>query len=186
MKEMVMSQEEIQAVCVKLGEELTKELANEEKIPLFVGVMKGALNFFFSLIPHINRKIMTDYVETSSYEGTQSTGIVKITKDLNISPNDRTLVLVEDVIDTGLSMKYLLDYLKSKYQPKRIIICSLFDKLAARKENVHVDYAGKILNENKFLVGFGLDYNELDREIPYVYVPSKEDIKAMDELLAKE
>lgn len=183
MKEMVMSQEQIQTVCQKLGNQLTIELAHEEKIPLFVGVMKGALNFFYSLVPNVKRKIMTDFVETSSYEGTQSTGIVHLTKDLSISPNGRTLVIVEDVVDTGLSMKFLIAYLKQHYQPKRILICALFDKQAMRKEDIKVDYCGMVLKENKFLIGFGLDYRELDREIPYVYVPEEKDIQEMDALL---
>jgi hypoxanthine phosphoribosyltransferase len=183
MKEMVMSQQEIQDVCARLGNQLTQALAHEEKIPLFVGVMKGALNFFYSLIPNVKRKINIDFVETSSYEGTQSTGTVRLVKDLSFSPNGRTLVLVEDVIDTGLSMKFLLNYLNTHYKPKRIIICALFDKLAMRKEDVVVDFAGKVLEDNKFLVGFGLDYRELERQVPYVYVPEEKDIEEMDAIV---
>lgn len=183
MKEMVMSQQEIQDVCARLGNQLTQALAHEEKIPLFVGVMKGALNFFYALIPNVKRKINIDFVETSSYEGTQSTGTVRLVKDLSFSPNGRTLVLVEDVIDTGLSMKFLLNYLNTHYKPKRIIICSLFDKQAMRKEDVVVDFAGKVLKENKFLVGFGLDYRELERQVPYVYVPEEKDIEEMDAIV---
>lgn len=183
MKEMVMSQEQIQTICQKLGNQLTIELAHEEKIPLFVGVMKGALNFFYSLVPYVKRKIMTDFVETSSYEGTHSTGIVRLTKDLSISPNGRTLVIVEDVVDTGLSMKFLVAYLKQHYKPKRILICALFDKQAMRKEDVKVDFSGMVLTENKFLIGFGLEYRELDRELPYVYVPEEKDIQEMDAML---
>ena len=183
MKEMVMSQQEIQDVCARLGNQLTQALAHEEKIPLFVGVMKGALNFFYALIPNVKRKINIDFVETSSYEGTQSTGTVRLVKDLSFSPNGRTLVLVEDVIDTGLSMKFLLNYLNTHYKPKRIIICALFDKQAMRKEDVVVDFAGKVLKENKFLVGFGLDYRELERQVPYVYVPEEKDIEEMDAIV---
>lgn len=183
MKELVMSQEEIQATCARLGNQLTQELAHEEKIPLFVGVMKGALNFFYSLIPNVKRKINIDFVETSSYEGTQSTGTVHLVKDLTFSPNGRTLVIVEDVIDTGLSMKFLIQYLNTHYKPKRIILCALFDKQAMRKENITVDFAGKVLTENKFLVGFGLDYRELERQVPYVYVPEEKDIQEMDAVI---
>ena len=183
MKEMVMSQDEIQSVCQKLGSQLTQALIHEEKIPLFVGVMKGALNFFYSLIPNVKMEIFTDFVETSSYEGTQSTGTVTLTKDLSFSPDGRTVVIVEDVVDTGLSMKYLIAYLKSHYKPKRILICALFNKQAMRKEEVQVDFSGMVLKENKFLVGFGLDYRELERQLPYVYVPEEKDIQEMDALL---
>ena len=180
MKELVMSQEEIQEACSRLGNQLTQALAHEEKIPLFVGVMKGALNFFYALIPNVKRKIYIDFVETASYEGTKSTGTVRLVKDLSFSPNGRTLVIVEDVIDTGLSMKFLVHYLETHYKPKRILICTLFDKRAMRKEDVNVDFAGKVLDDNKFLIGFGLDYRELDRELPYVYVPEEQDIRDMD------
>lgn len=183
MKELVMSEQQIAATCQKLGNQLTQELAHEEKIPLFVGVMKGALNFFYALVPHVKMRIMTDFVETSSYEGTQSTGTVTLTKDLSINPEGRTLVIVEDVVDTGLSMRYLIDYLTSHYKPKRILICALFDKRAMRKEDIKADFTGMVLTENKFLIGFGLDYRELDRQIPYVYVPEEKDIQEMDALL---
>ncbi len=178
-----MSEQQIQQTCQKLGNQLTQELAHEEKIPLFVGVMKGALNFFYALVPNVKMKILTDFVETSSYEGTQSTGTVTLTKDLSINPEGRTLVLVEDVVDTGLSMRYLIDYINSHYKPKRILICALFDKQAMRKEDIQADFAGMVLKENKFLIGFGLDYRELDRQIPYVYVPEEKDIQEMDALL---
>ncbi len=183
MKELVMSEQQIQQTCQKLGNQLTQELAHEEKIPLFVGVMKGALNFFYALVPNVKMKILTDFVETSSYEGTQSTGTVTLTKDLSINPEGRTLVIVEDVVDTGLSMRYLIDYINSHYKPKRILICALFDKQAMRKEDIQADFAGMVLKENKFLIGFGLDYRELDRQIPYVYVPEEKDIQEMDALL---
>lgn len=183
MKELVMSEQQIQQACQKLGNQLTQELAHEEKIPLFVGVMKGALNFFYALVPNVKMKILTDFVETSSYEGTQSTGTVTLTKDLSINPEGRTLVIVEDVVDTGLSMRYLIDYINSHYKPKRILICALFDKQAMRKENIQADFTGMVLKENKFLIGFGLDYRELDRQIPYVYVPEEKDIQEMDALL---
>ncbi len=183
MKELVMSEQQIAATCQKLGNQLTQELAHEEKIPLFVGVMKGALNFFYALVPNVKMRIMTDFVETSSYEGTQSTGTVTLTKDLSINPEGRTLVIVEDVVDTGLSMRYLVDYLKAHYKPKRILIVALFDKQAMRKEDIKPDFTGMVLEENKFLIGFGLDYRELDRQIPYVYVPEEKDIQEMDALL---
>ena len=183
MKELVMSEQQIQQTCQKLGNQLTQELAHEEKIPLFVGVMKGALNFFYALVPNVKMKILIDFVETSSYEGTQSTGTVTLTKDLSINPEGRTLVIVEDVVDTGLSMRYLIDYINSHYKPKRILICALFDKQAMRKENIQADFTGMVLKENKFLIGFGLDYRELDRQIPYVYVPEEKDIQEMDALL---
>lgn len=183
MKEVVLSSEQIQDVCKKLGKQLSEDLANEEKLPLFVGVLKGGMNFFFSLVPHIERKILIDFVQTSSYGGgTRSTGVVTLTKDLTLSPNGRTVVLVDDVVDTGLSMSYLIRYFELHYKPKRILVCSLFDKKPLRKEPVNVDYAGVVLEDNRFLVGFGLDYREMDRNLDYVYIPDDKDIAEMDRL----
>ena len=98
---------------------------------------------------------------------------------------DRTVVVVEDVVDTGISMKYLIDHLNEHYQPKRIIICCLFDKEYARCEDIKIDYVGKVLKENCFLVGYGLDYNELERNVPYVYIAQPDDIDKWNEEIQK-
>jgi hypoxanthine phosphoribosyltransferase len=104
---------------------------------------------------------------------------------LTYDPEGRTIVICEDVVDTGLSMKYLVDYLKEKYHPKDIIVACLFDKVAARRCDVKIDYYGKRLEENAFLVGYGLDYRELHRNDAFVFVPTPEDVKEWDELLDK-
>ena len=137
------------------------------------------------LIKYIDIPIMFDFVEVSSYEGTQTTGTVKLVKDLTLSAEGKTIILVEDCVDTGLSMKYLVNYLQETYHPKRILICTLFNKLAIRRVDLNIDYSGMTLTENKFLIGYGLDYNEIDRNVPYVYTPTKYDLKKMDKLLEK-
>ena len=184
-REIVLSEQQIQDICKDFGKRLTEELKDEEKTPLFLGVMKGALNFMFDLIKRVDRPIYTDFIQISSYAGVQSTGKINLKKDFDMDIKDRTVVVVEDVVDTGISMKYLIDHLNENYQPKRIIICVLFDKEYARCENIKIDYVGKTLKENYFLVGYGLDYNELERNVPYVYVAQPEDIDKWNEEIQK-
>jgi hypoxanthine phosphoribosyltransferase len=185
MREIILTREQIQDICKDLGKKLSTRLANEDQVPVFVGVMKGGLNFTLDLIKEIEIPIITDYVQISSYDGTSSTGIVKLKKDLTYSVKNKTVVLVDDVVDTGYSMQYLKHYLQEKYQPKEIIIVTLIDKQSIRKVDVKIDYCGMSLKENKFLVGYGLDYKELNRNIPFVYVPDQEEIDQLGKLASK-
>ena len=185
MKKLVMSSEEIQVTCKYLGEKISKDLSNEEKIPLFLGVLKGAINFTMDLTKNITIPIYMDYIQISSYQGTSTTGNIKMIKDLKFDVTDRVIVIIEDVIDSGISMNYLLNHLYTNYHPKKVLVCALFDKLNARKSPVRVDYAGKVLEDNEFLIGYGLDYCEFDRNIPYVYVPTDEEIAKFDSLKSK-
>ena len=184
-REIVLSEQEIQDICNDIGQKLTKDLENEKRTPLFLGVMKGALNFMFDLIKRIDRPIFTDFIQISSYAGVQTTGKINLKKDFDMDIKNRTVVVVEDVVDTGISMKYLIDHLNENYKPKRIIICAMFDKVYARCEDIKIDYVGKVLKENCFLVGYGLDYNELERNVPYVYIAKPEDIDKWNEEIQK-
>lgn len=186
MQELVMSHDEIQQAAKTMGDALTERLKNEEKLPVFVCVMKGAMNFMIDLIEHVNMDIITDYIQISSYEGTSSSGHILMSKDISTDLKGRTLVIVEDVIDTGLSMNFLINHFKKDFSPNQIIVAALFDKQAVRKEEVQIDYVGKVLKENKFLVGYGLDYRGLLRNPPYVYVPTKEEISDIDKKLEKD
>ena len=159
-REIVLSEQEIQNICNDFGKRLTEELKNEEKTPLFLGVMKGALNFMFDLIKRIDRPIYTDFIQISSYAGVQSTGKINLKKDFDMDIKDRTVVVVEDVVDTGISMKYLIDHLNENYKPKRIIICALFDKEYARYEELNIDYYSKVLKKKKFYVANGCEYKQ--------------------------
>ena len=98
---------------------------------------------------------------------------------------NKRVIIVEDIIDTGTTLNYLKDYLNIKYKPKEIKLCCLIDKIPARKVKLDADYVGYYLNESKFLVGYGFDYNELFREVPYIFVPDNEDLNKWDELLKK-
>ena len=111
-REIVLSEQDIQDICNDIGKRLSKDLENEERTPLFLGVMKGALNFMFDLIKRIDRPIFTDFIQISSYAGVQTTGRINLKKDFDMDIKDRTVVVVEDVVDTGISMKYLIDHLQ--------------------------------------------------------------------------
>lgn len=185
MKELVMSREEIEEACIRIGTSLNERLKNEERLPVFICVMKGAMNFISDLIKHIESDILVDYIKISSYEGDKTSGHITLKQDISINLDSRSVVIVEDIIDTGLSMKYLIDHIKEKYSPKQIIVATLLDKACARKIPVQIDYVGKTLNENKFVVGYGLDYKELHRNNPYIYVPTKEEVEKMDIEVAK-
>lgn len=186
MKEMVMSEAEIQAACEKMGTSLSQTLAHEEKLPIFVCVMKGAMNFFVDLLKRVDVPLLEDYVRLQSYAGKASTGKISLLSDLKCDIDGRSIILVEDVVDTGLSMDFLIKHIATLGKPKRIILCALFDKKIARIVPVKVDYAGCTLTENKFLLGYGLDYKGLKRNIPYVYFPDEAEVKAMDDQLEKD
>ena len=185
MKKLVVSENEIQEVCKYLGRKISKDLAHESKPPLLLVVLKGAVNFAIDLSKNITIPVFMDYIQISSYSGRKSTGDIKLIHNLRFDIKDRVVLIVEDVIDTGVSMDYLIHHLYANYQPKKVLVCAMFDKINARKATVRVDYAGKILTENDFLIGYGLDYNEFDRNIPYVYIPTEEEIARFDELKEK-
>lgn len=186
MQELVMSHEEIENAAERIGGDLTKRLCQEKKLPVFICVMKGAMNWMIDLIEHVNMDIVTDYIQVSSYEGTSSTGKITLKKDITQDITGRVVVIVEDVIDTGLSMHYLLEHIKSSFKPKEVLVCALFDKQAVRKEPVKIDYVGKVLTENKFLVGYGLDYRGLVRNVPYVYIPTPKEVDNWDAIIEKD
>ena len=185
MSRVLLSEEQIHDICKDIGSKLSERLKDDEQIPVFIGVMKGGLNFALDLIKEVKIPIITDYIQISSYDGTASTGIISLKKDLTLDVKNRTVILIDDVVDTGYSMHYLKHFITDKYQPKQIIIVTLIDKISIRKVNVNIDYAGLVLKENEFLVGYGLDYKELYRNIPYVFIPTKEEIASYEEIAKK-
>ncbi|MDD5884687.1 MAG: hypoxanthine phosphoribosyltransferase [Erysipelotrichaceae bacterium] len=185
MHEIVMTSEEIEACYQKVGKEITEALKNETKRPILLCVMKGAMTFLIGMMKYVELPVIVDYIHISSYEGTSTTGKVNLLKDMSFDPEGRTIVIVEDVVDTGISMQYLKQYLWSK-KPKDVKVAVFVDKPARRQVEVKLDFVGKVIKENKYLVGNGFDYNEIGRNIPYVFTPSKEDFEKWDAILAKD
>ena len=186
MHEIVMSPEAIEAVYKKVGEEINEKLKGEEKRPILLCVMKGAMTFLIGMMKYINIPVIVDYIHISSYEGTNTTGKINLLKDMTFNPEGRTVVIVEDVIDTGLSLAYLKDYLKEKYHPKDVQIAVFVNKTARRQVEVPLDYEGYRMDVDKYIVGNGFDYNDMWRNIPYVFTPSKEDFEEWDKIVAKD
>lgn len=171
-KKILFTEDEIIAKSKELGKRLTEDYAG--KNPLLVGILKGSVPFMAELIKHIDTHIETDYMVVSSYHGgTESSGTVKIIKDLDSSVAGRDVLFIEDIIDTGRTLKELKELFALR-QAASIKIATLLDKPEGRVVEIEPDYTGYTV-PNEFLVGFGLDYNENYRNLPFVGV-LKEDV----------
>jgi hypoxanthine phosphoribosyltransferase len=148
----------------ELGSRITSDLNGEPVV--IVGVLKGAFMFTADLVRAIKAPVIVDFIGCSSYSGTKSTGTVRITHDLSTEIAGKNVILVEDIIDTGRTLDYLLRML-SQRNPKSLRLCALLDKPEAREIDVKVDYFGfKISNE--FVIGYGLDLDQRYRELPFI------------------
>ena len=150
----------------EIAEEISRDYKNEELI--FVCILKGAVYFAVDLSKAVNSSnIILDFMKVSSYgEGTETTGKVKMKVDLSTNIENKNVIIIEDIIDSGYTLNYLYNYLKSK-NPKTLKLCVLLDKKERRKKDIKVDYTGFEI-ENKFVVGYGLDYADRYRSLPYI------------------
>ncbi|MGI5985477.1 MAG: hypoxanthine phosphoribosyltransferase [Clostridiales bacterium] len=163
----LLTKEQIEKRVQELGKELTKKFEGEE--PLFIGVLKGSFIFMADLIRNVDLKCSMDFMAVSSYgSGTSSSGAVKINKDLNEDITGRHIVIVEDILDSGVTLNYLCGYLKNR-KPASMTLVTLLDKPARRKSPVKADYTGFEVPD-EFVVGYGLDYAEKYRNLPFVGV----------------
>lgn len=163
----LLSAEEIQARTAELGAQISKDFDGRE--PLFVGVLKGCFVFMADLMRSVTIPCSVDFMAVSSYGNqTTTTGAVKINKDLNQDIEGRDIILVEDILDSGVTLHYLKDYLSVR-RPASITIATLLDKPARRKAPIHAAYAGFEVPD-AFVVGYGLDYAEKYRNLPYIGV----------------
>ncbi|HFI0644769.1 TPA: hypoxanthine phosphoribosyltransferase [Streptococcus suis] len=170
-KKILVSEEEIIAKCKELGQILAKDYA--DKNPILVGILKGSIPFMAELMKHIDAHVETDYMVVSSYHGgTESSGTVKIIKDLDNSVAGRHIIFVEDIIDTGRTLKELKELFAFR-QAASIKIATLLDKPEGRVVEIEPDYTCFTI-PNEFVVGFGLDYDENYRNLPYVGVLKEE------------
>ena len=166
----LISEEELHEKVAAMGAQISRDFEGMD--PLFVGVLKGCFIFMADLMRHVSIPCSMDFMAVSSYKGTSSTGAVKINKDLNQDIEGRHLILVEDILDSGVTLNYLKNYLKVR-QPASISIITLMDKPAHRKAPVTADYACFDVPD-AFVVGYGLDYNERYRNLPYIGILSPE------------
>ena len=162
----LISSEEIKQICKRLGEQITRDY--EGKKLLVVSVLKGAVVFMADLLREIKCDCEIDFIAVSSYSGTKTTGVVKFKKDLDIDPDGMDILIVEDILDSGITLSYLRSVLMGR-NAASIKICTLLDKPANRKADIKADYVGSLV-PNEFIVGFGLDYSEYYRNLPFIGV----------------
>lgn len=158
---------EIQRRVAELGAELTREYA--DKNPIVVCILKGASFFYVDLCRKMKCHLFMDFIAVSSYgAASESSGVVRIIKDLNLSITDRHVIIVEDIIDSGLTLRHLTELLRSR-KPASIKTVCLLDKRERHPEDIGADYCGFVIPD-RFVVGYGLDYADYYRNLPYIGV----------------
>ena len=164
--QILLSEEQIQNRIRELGEELSREYA--DKNPVVVGVLKGVVVFYADMIRQLKVPCQLDFMWISSYKGTSSTGKMLVRQDLSADIKGRHVLILEDIYDTGNSLDFTVKHLMEK-EPASLKICTLLDKPDGRKPGITLkaDYTGFTI-PNAFVVGYGLDYNEKYRNLPYV------------------
>ncbi|MBR5222720.1 MAG: hypoxanthine phosphoribosyltransferase [Clostridia bacterium] len=167
-EKVLVSKEEIAEICRRLGKEITADY--EGKNPLVVCVLKGSSVFMSDLVREIDCECEIDFMSVSSYSGTKTTGQVAFKKDLDINPEGRHILIVEDILDSGLTLSYLKNVILGR-NVASVKICTFLDKPSNRKADITADYVGKVIPD-EFVVGYGLDYNEKFRNLSYVGVLS--------------
>lgn len=164
-QEILYTEEQIQDKIRELGEKISSEYAGRN--PLVICVLKGAYMFMADLTKRITIPIEVDFMAISSYgQSTKSSGVVKILKDLDVPVEGRDVIIAEDIVDSGLTLSYLVDVLERR-NAKSVSVVALFDKPAGRKVDLQADYIGFTLPD-AFVVGYGLDYAEKYRNLPYI------------------
>lgn len=165
--QVLIDEETLQAKIAELGEILNRAYEGQEI--MLIGVLKGAIMFMVDLVRHLSIPVTLDFMAISSYgASTESSGVVRILKDLDLSIEGKHVVIVEDIVDSGLTLSYLADYLR-KRNPASLEICALLNKPDRRTSDVKIDYMGFDIPD-KFVVGYGLDYAELYRNLPFIGV----------------
>ncbi len=167
-QQILLTQQEIQTRVAELAEELMKEYA--DKNPVFVGVLKGVVVFYADMLRAFQAPCQMDFMWISSYAGTESTGNMLVRQDVTVDIKGRHVIILEDVFDTGRSLQFVYAHLLHK-EPASVKICTLLDKPARRLKNItlQADFTGFTIPD-AFVVGYGLDYNEYYRNLPYVGV----------------
>jgi hypoxanthine phosphoribosyltransferase len=162
-----LTEQQIAERVKELGQQISQDYEGESV--LMVGILKGAMIFLADLVRNITVPTYFDFMAVSSYgSSTQSSGAVRILKDLEKSIEDRHVIIVEDIVDTGLTLNYLVENLRAR-GPKSIKICTLLSKPDRRTVGVNIDYNGFVIPD-EFVVGYGLDYDERYRNLPYIAV----------------
>lgn len=170
-KEVLIDQEKLQKRIKELGQEISKDYKGRDL--LLICVLKGAVLFMADLAQNIDIPLEMDFMAVSSYgNSTQSSGVVKIVKDLDSSIENKDLLIIEDIVDSGLTLSYLMELFKNR-GVKSIKVCSLLEKPTKRIAKLHIDYIGFQVPD-EFVIGYGLDFAEKYRNLPYIGVLKEE------------
>ncbi|MGN0533140.1 MAG: hypoxanthine phosphoribosyltransferase [Eubacterium sp.] len=163
----LVTEEELHAIAKKLGEKITQDFAGKKL--LIIGVLKGSIYFLTDLSRYIDLPCHIDFIQASSYgDSTESSGVITITKDVDKDLSGFDVLLVEDILDTGNTLKYIHDMLSTR-NAESISVVTLLDKPSRRKADIKADYVGVDV-PNEFVVGYGLDFNQYYRNLPYIGV----------------
>lgn len=165
----LLTREEVEKRIKELAKEIEKDYCGKEL--LVIGLLKGSIMFMSDLIKEMDLPVMIDFMSVSSYSGTTSTGVINILKDTDISVKDKDVLIVEDIIDTGLTLSYVKKLLEDR-GTKSLKICTLLDKPSRRTVEMKGDYVGFEIPD-EFVVGYGLDYDQHHRNLPYVGIVVK-------------
>jgi hypoxanthine phosphoribosyltransferase len=163
---LLFTREEIAATVKRLAAEIGRDY--RDKHPVLIGVLKGSFMFMADLIRLLDFPLEVEFVRLSSYGGRKSPGKIKLVQGVQTKIKDRHVLVIEDIIDTGFTTAFVLDHLKQE-KPASLKLCTLTDKPARRKVSVNIDYLGLTV-PNKFIVGYGIDWNERFRYLPDIYV----------------
>ena len=155
---------EIQRKVSEIGRTINTEY--RDKRPIMIGVLKGAFMFLADLLREIEIPVEVDFLSIHSYDGTESSGVVRITHDLSLNIEDRHVILVEDIIDTGRTVSYIIENLQTR-RPSSLVVCALLSKEARRVVDVPLTYVGFKI-PSAFVVGYGLDYDNRYRNLKYI------------------
>lgn len=167
-EKVLVTEEEIVRRSAELGKQITQDYEKLNDTPLVVALLKGSVPFLAEIIKHIDMEIQFDFMDVSSYQGTESIGDIRIDKDLDCSVKGLSILLVEDIVDTGRTLKEVTQLLMNK-GAKDVKVVSLLDKPDRRVVDIEADYVGFTI-PNEFVVGFGLDYDQKYRNLPYIGV----------------
>ena len=170
-KKVLIDENELKAIVKRLGAEITADYLGKDV--LLIGILKGSVIFMADLMREIDVPCNIDFMAVSSYgNGTESSGRVKINKDLDNDIQGKDIIIIEDILDSGKTLYYIRDILSAR-KPASIKICTLFDKPERREADIKADYVGSLV-PNEFIVGYGLDYSEYYRNLPFIGVLKEE------------
>ncbi len=171
----LVSEEEIRGAVKRICREMENDFKDSDKKVLLMGILKGSVVFMSDIMKQFNLRAETDFIKVSSYgSGSTSSGIIRLKSEPDISNlSDYNVIVIEDILDTGNTLHWLLGHLKNDLHANSVKLCTLFNKPDRRVKDIHVDYQGFIIPD-EFIVGYGLDYNEQYRNLPYVGILKRE------------